>query len=97
MIEINIGIWCASSPALKALFSKAQRARTQHSLSHGYQYHSSERSGLSEVGGGKKLASSGNVSMGKIVKNEEFVMEDMVASHASRSRERVYAMGRERA
>ncbi|KAH7088184.1 hypothetical protein FB567DRAFT_425201, partial [Paraphoma chrysanthemicola] len=43
MVEINIGIWCACIPALKALFSKTLRQRSKHAS--GYQYHGSERSG----------------------------------------------------
>ncbi|KAF2465722.1 uncharacterized protein BDR25DRAFT_378393 [Lindgomyces ingoldianus] len=37
MIEVNIGIWCASIPSLKALFFKAQRERTRGTA--GYKYH----------------------------------------------------------
>ncbi|EAT84416.1 hypothetical protein SNOG_08140 [Parastagonospora nodorum SN15] len=72
-IEINVGIWCASIPALKALFSKAQRARTQHTLSHGYQYHGSERSGGSE-------SVRKGVGRARMTKSEEFVMEEMSPS-----------------
>ncbi|KAF2657260.1 hypothetical protein K491DRAFT_342989 [Lophiostoma macrostomum CBS 122681] len=43
MIEVNIGIWCASIPALKALISKAQRERTRSIT--GYKYHSRDKSG----------------------------------------------------
>jgi hypothetical protein len=32
MVEVNIGILCASIPTLKPLVSKAQRHRTQHAL-----------------------------------------------------------------
>lgn len=32
MVEVNIGILCASIPTLKPLFSKAQRRRTRHAL-----------------------------------------------------------------
>ncbi|CAO2656493.1 Nn.00g052960.m01.CDS01 [Neocucurbitaria sp. VM-36] len=67
MVEINLGIYCASIPSLKALFSKAQRQRTQNT--NGYQYHGSGRSGLSD----KKTGALGPI--GTIVKNEEFVMK----------------------
>lgn len=43
MIEVNIGIWCASIPALKALISRGQRERSRKAT--GYKYHSRERSG----------------------------------------------------
>jgi hypothetical protein len=43
MIEVNIGIWCASIPALKALISRAQRERTRSTT--GYNYHSRDKSG----------------------------------------------------
>lgn len=92
MVEINIGIWCASIPSLKALFSQAQRQRTQHTQQ-GYQWHSSERSG---AGGSRhnnnKLGSKGGAlgSMGTIIKNEEFVLETVVRHpSASGSRERI--------
>ncbi|KAH3917717.1 hypothetical protein HBH56_043970 [Parastagonospora nodorum] len=78
-IEINVGIWCASIPALKALFSKAQRARTQHTLSHGYQYHGSERSGGSE-------SVRKGVGRARMTKSEEFVMEEMVSGYGKRGR-----------
>ncbi|KAH8732479.1 hypothetical protein GQ44DRAFT_745675 [Phaeosphaeriaceae sp. PMI808] len=38
VIEINVGIWCASIPSLKPLFSKAQRERRGKKRT-GYQYH----------------------------------------------------------
>jgi hypothetical protein len=82
MVEINVGIWCASIPALKALFSKTQRARTQHTLSHGYQYHGSERSGT-----GVKMGKRG---MGTIIKSEEFVLDEVVSEG---SRERIVRGG----
>lgn len=46
MVEVNVGIYCASIPALKALFSKKQRDRSQ-----GYSYGQSERSGKREEWG----------------------------------------------
>jgi hypothetical protein len=90
MVEVNVGIWCASIPALKALFSKAQRQRTQHTRSNGYQYHGSERSGVS----GQKLGNRTNGSMGTIIKNEEFVLEEVVHDNSSNgSRERIVQSG----
>lgn len=74
MVEINVGIWCASIPALKALFSKSQRARTQNTLTHGYQYHGSERSGTKQK------------SMGTIVRNEEFTLEEIASREGSSER-----------
>ncbi|KAH7400777.1 hypothetical protein DE146DRAFT_475279 [Phaeosphaeria sp. MPI-PUGE-AT-0046c] len=73
MVEINVGIWCASIPALKALFSKSQRARTQNTRTHGYQYHGSERSGTKK-------------SMGTIVRSEEFTLEEIASREGSRER-----------
>ncbi|KAL0936270.1 uncharacterized protein CTRU02_208485 [Colletotrichum truncatum] len=56
ILEINIGIICASVPALKPLFTpKALREATSRKKRTGYQYHSQERSGFnsntSENGG----------------------------------------------
>jgi hypothetical protein len=85
MVEINIGIWCASIPALKALFSKAQRVRTMRSQ--GYVFHGSERSGVVTTTGsrskgrGKRNGNetgSGSGSFGTIVKNEEFLLEEII-------------------
>ncbi|KAF2033593.1 hypothetical protein EK21DRAFT_58065 [Setomelanomma holmii] len=88
MVEINIGIWCASIPALKALFSKAQRERTQHAS--GYQYHGTERSGISASRG--RNGTPGLGSMGTIIKNEEFVLETVKMERGEGSRERIVRM-----
>lgn len=69
MVEVNMGILCASIPALKALFSKAQRQRTQNS---GYQYHSRERSGGKSWG-----KSSGNGSKGTVIQNDDVDLKAM--------------------
>ncbi|KAH7063919.1 hypothetical protein BKA63DRAFT_185026 [Paraphoma chrysanthemicola] len=42
MVEVNVGIYCASIPSLKALFSSSQRQRSRAGA---YHYHSRERSG----------------------------------------------------
>jgi hypothetical protein len=47
MIEVNIGIWCASIPALKALVSSGQRERSRGT---GYKYHSRDKSGTGSNG-----------------------------------------------
>lgn len=47
MIEVNIGIWCASIPALKALVSTGQRERSRGT---GYKYHSRDKSGTGNTG-----------------------------------------------
>ena len=52
MIEVNIGIWCASIPALKALISRSQRERTK--AGGAYAYHSRDKSG------GKTSGSNGS-------------------------------------
>jgi hypothetical protein len=69
MIEVNIGIWCASIPALKALISRGQRERSRAT---GYKYHSRDKSGPSRIsakktGGG----SSTDGSQGTVHGNEE--------------------------
>lgn len=47
MLEINIGIICASVPALKPLFTpRALREAANRNKPGGYQYHSHERSGF---------------------------------------------------
>ncbi|KAF1830883.1 hypothetical protein BDW02DRAFT_633260 [Decorospora gaudefroyi] len=67
MVEVNLGILCASIPATKALFSKAQRDRTKNGS---YQYHSRERS---ITKGYEKGSGSGhgnkNSSAGIVVQN----------------------------
>jgi hypothetical protein len=47
MVEVNVGVLCASIPSLKALFSKGQRERSKNGA--GYQYHSRGKSGVQEV------------------------------------------------
>lgn len=69
MIEVNMGILCASVPALKALFSKSQRERTQTSNG-AYQYHSRERSGTDKMFA--KASSSGNGLVGTVIQNEAY-------------------------
>ncbi|KAL5117518.1 hypothetical protein ACEQ8H_004548 [Pleosporales sp. CAS-2024a] len=82
MIEIHIGIWCASIPALKALCSRAQRAHTQLTLGHGYQYHGSERSAGGGGGGSGRGPSSefGSLPEGGIRKDEEFILEEICSA-----------------
>ncbi|KAF2187377.1 hypothetical protein K469DRAFT_570050 [Zopfia rhizophila CBS 207.26] len=48
MIEVNIGIYCASIPSLKALFFKSQRERTRATT--GYKYHSRDKNGAKNSG-----------------------------------------------
>jgi hypothetical protein len=79
MIEINIGIWCASIPALKALVSKSQRLRAQGSHSNGYHYHGSERSAERP---------------GEIGKSADFVMlEETRGASVGGSQERIVGVG----
>lgn len=68
MVEVNLGILCASIPALKALFSRAQRERSQNGT---YQYHSRERSGGKSYGKGSK-GSSGGGSAGTVLQDEVY-------------------------
>ncbi|KAF2028186.1 hypothetical protein EK21DRAFT_114102 [Setomelanomma holmii] len=60
MVEVNVGIYCASIPSLKALFSSSQR---QRSRSGAYHYHSRERSG--------KTGTSGDFA-GTLVQHESY-------------------------
>lgn len=45
IIEVNIGIVCASVPALKPLFTPDKLREARGSKRTGYKFHSSERSG----------------------------------------------------
>jgi hypothetical protein len=66
MVEVNIGIYCASIPACKALFSSAQHQRSKTDAS--YQYHSRGRSG--------KMVSS-EPDSDTIVRNEAYELRDV--------------------
>lgn len=59
MIEVNIGIWCASIPALKALITHRRRGDTQ--ASGAYKYHSRDKSGA-KISGGMIGGSGGSSS-----------------------------------
>lgn len=74
MIEVNIGIWCASIPALKALISRGQRERSRAT---GYKYHSRDKSGPSRISAKKTGASSSEGSQGTVHGGEEFDMKYM--------------------
>lgn len=69
MVEVTFGILCASIPSLKALFSKAQRERTQNGT---YQYHGSGRNGGKQYG-----KDSGNGSAGTVIKPESYGLKDV--------------------
>jgi hypothetical protein len=81
MIEINVGILCASIPATKALFSKAQRNRTQNGS---YQYHSRERSIMKSYGqsSGKSNSNDNKHSdtaqgpTGVVIQNEPYELKE---------------------
>lgn len=61
MVEVNIGIWCASIPALKVLITRRRRATSQTSHTAGtYKYHSSGRSG-GKLSGNSGSSGSKNV------------------------------------
>ncbi|PSN73842.1 hypothetical protein BS50DRAFT_1473 [Corynespora cassiicola Philippines] len=79
MVEINIGIYCASIPALKALVHQPQRQRTKGGAS-GYQYHSRDKSG---PGGGSNNSKNSQCSCGK-----------KMGSTASSSANRSHAAGK---
>jgi hypothetical protein len=75
MVEVNIGIWCASIPALKALIAPRSGLGTENARSRAYEYHSRDRS----AGAGKKLEESlSGGSRGVSVRLESFdlVMDD---------------------
>lgn len=57
MVEVNIGIWCASIPSLRIILIR-RRAATQASRSAGtYKYHSSGRSGGNNSGNSRSQES----------------------------------------
>ncbi|KAJ4294047.1 Mitochondrial beta-keto-acyl synthase [Kalmusia sp. IMI 367209] len=62
MVEVNIGIWCASIPALKILIIRRQRSIASRSAGT-YAYHSSGKSGDTTAPSGK-LGGSGSGSEG---------------------------------
>jgi hypothetical protein len=75
MVEVNIGIWCASMPALKALIAPRPRDGTEEARKRVYQYHSKDKSGTAGRGTG---ASSSDRSQGVSIGLESFdlVMDD---------------------
>ncbi|KAH7117832.1 hypothetical protein B0J11DRAFT_592292 [Dendryphion nanum] len=104
MVEVNIGIWCASIPALKALFVKAQREKSRGT---GYQYHSRDKSGSGMGGKGGSAESRGTVhelgNMGgdggvqaqRTGGNMGASVSVGVGGERSGSEERIYIPGRE--
>jgi hypothetical protein len=82
MVEINVGILCASIPATKALFSKSQRSRTQNGS---YQYHSRERSVMKSYGHGSGKSNSNDNRhddaaegpTGAVIQNELYELKDV--------------------
>jgi hypothetical protein len=76
MVEVNVGIYCASIPALKAIFVRTEG----NTRSSGYRYHSRGKSGTARISGSKKMVggSSGDESRGTVdVPGEEFDMKPM--------------------
>ena len=82
-VEVNIGIWCASIPALKALISRGQRERSRATAAlgyraGGYKYHSRDKSGHNPTG--KNMGgSSSDRSQGTdtIIPHETYGMKDL--------------------
>ena len=82
MVEINVGILCASIPATKALFSKAQRGRTQNGS---YEYHSRERSVMKSYGRGSgnnnsndnRHENTAKGPTGAVIQNESYELKDV--------------------
>jgi hypothetical protein len=63
MVEVHLGIWCASIPALKALGSRKEFERKRMQQAHGgYTFHES----------GRDVAPR---SIGRMMGKEDFVME----------------------
>jgi hypothetical protein len=83
MVEINMGILCASIPALKALFSKTQRGRTQNGT---YQYHSRDRSVMKGYGQGSANGNK-NSSAGTIIQNDSYMLKDVESERPNTSKE----------
>lgn len=81
MVEVNLGIWCASIPLLKSLFNKAQRERTRTT---GYQYHSSGRSQNPGSEFGSRRTGTGTLT---ITKKEEFKMEAVIYTEQDRRKQ----------
>ena len=59
MIEVNIGIWCASIPALKVLIIRRRAASLASRSAGTYKYHSSGRSGAKNLGNSSSEGSRG--------------------------------------
>lgn len=77
MVEVNIGIYCASIPALKAIFVRTQYASSR---STGYKYHSRDKSGTTAKNSGSKKmvgGSSSDRSQGTVHAAEAFDMKPM--------------------
>lgn len=67
MVEVNVGILCASIPSLKALFSKGQRERSKTSTgTGGYMYHSRGKSGVQNTTGLENEVEDGNEAYGLV-------------------------------
>jgi hypothetical protein len=74
MVELNIGIYCASIPALKAIFVRTQG----NTRSTGYRYHSRDQSGATKITGSKitPRGGSSNQSQSSVHnQGEEFDMK----------------------
>ncbi|ORY05182.1 hypothetical protein BCR34DRAFT_491046 [Clohesyomyces aquaticus] len=107
MVEVNVGIWCASIPSLKPLFFKAQRERTRATT--GYKYHSRDKSG---VKGGSKISAkflgASSTDRSQNARHEAYDMNPIAnprpvlakelgtASERSGSEERIIAPGLDR-
>ena len=62
MVEVHLGIWCASIPSLKALGSRKEFERKRLQQSNGYPFHGSR-------------GNRGNGNTGMVVGKEDFMME----------------------
>ncbi|KAF2845522.1 hypothetical protein T440DRAFT_407807 [Plenodomus tracheiphilus IPT5] len=73
MVELNMGILCASIPSLKALFSKAQRSRSIHNGT--YRFHSHGFSGVKHYG--KNSGSMSAAGTAGDAEPETYVLKDV--------------------
>ena len=85
MVEVTLGILCASIPSLKALFSKAQRERTQNGT---YQYHGTERSGIKPYG-----KNGGSGSGTTVINAESYGLKDVERGEQFDSRKEALGRG----
>jgi hypothetical protein len=84
IIEVNIGIICASIPALKPLISKGQRERTRATTgrrsSRGYAYHGRDKSGSKKSG--EDVSTDSSQHSRNDPPTETYNMDSLVTTHS---------------